>query len=156
MAVTTVDLGNVRGLQGPPGPKGDTGAQGPKGDTGPQGPKGDSSVGDGGLGFGQRWYDLISERQVNVTYTNTTGKPIQVIIAEAFATVMVNSTGVNKKPRPVQRVVAGDLKIDGVLVSTSAASSEAPASGVIVPPGSTYMLSVTGTNAGVKVWRELR
>lgn len=39
MAVTTVDLGNVKGAQGP---KGDTGPQGPKGDTGPQGLKGDT------------------------------------------------------------------------------------------------------------------
>ena len=53
MAVTTVDLGNVRGPQGPKGdtgeqgpqgPAGNDGAQGPQGETGPQGPAGPNLV----------------------------------------------------------------------------------------------------------------
>lgn len=43
MAVTTVDLGNVRGPQGEPGPQGpqgNPGAQGPQGNPGAQGPQG--------------------------------------------------------------------------------------------------------------------
>lgn len=35
---------NLRGPQGPQGPKGDTGAQGPKGDTGAQGPAGEDGA----------------------------------------------------------------------------------------------------------------
>ena len=40
MAITTVDLGNVRGPQGEPGAQGLTGPQGPKGEPGAQGPQG--------------------------------------------------------------------------------------------------------------------
>ena len=45
MAVTEIDLGNVKGPQGEPGPQGpqgEKGPQGPQGEQGVQGPKGDA------------------------------------------------------------------------------------------------------------------
>ena len=33
-----------------------------------------------GLGIGQSWQDVTAQRQIGVTYTNTTGKPIQLTI----------------------------------------------------------------------------
>ena len=36
---------NVKGKQGPQGPRGETGSQGPRGETGPQGPRGETGVG---------------------------------------------------------------------------------------------------------------
>lgn len=76
---------NLRGQQGPQGPKGDTGAQGPKGDTGAQGPAGEDGApgakgdkGDTGATgpAGQDGADGTTPNiSVSATVDNNTGTP---------------------------------------------------------------------------------
>ncbi|EAO7079407.1 phage tail protein [Campylobacter jejuni] len=73
-----------------------------------------------GLGVGQRYVDCIHTRSPNVTYTNTTGKPI-MIIADSGA-----------HQRKVKYCVDGNF-----LVS----SEDAQEVTFIVPPNSTYSFS---------------
>jgi len=83
-------------------------------------------------GSSQTWQNLTGSRSLSTTYTNSTGKPIQV----AWTSTSGNNPTVT---------VAGTTIISGVayLVSTS----------FIVPIGATYSISATG--AGYN-WFELR
>lgn len=97
-------------------------------------------VADGVLGAGQTWQDVTASRAANTVYTNTTGRPIQVVIG-AQTTSATNSVAVT---------------VNGVIVSRSGLAvtgSSAPHS-VVVPPGATY--SVTWTNHILYYWAELR
>lgn len=71
MAVTTVDLGNVMGPQGPKGDTGATGPQGPKGDTGASGIL--SASGDDSTGYYVKYDDgtLLCYRTFNTAVTFT-------------------------------------------------------------------------------------
>lgn len=90
-----------------------------------------------GLGYGQTWQDVKSSRSSNVTYTNTTGKPI-----------MVSSTGTDNS-------VSLTLYADNVAIAANSTGiggeSERPFVIGIIPSGSTY--KVTGT---ITLWSELR
>lgn len=86
------------------------------------------------LGQGQSWQNVFSQRVIGTTYTNTTGKPIQVSIWQAS----------DSSP---------SLIVDGVTVATVDGS---PGSGsvqatAIVPQNSTYRVT-----AAVSGWAELR
>lgn len=87
------------------------------------------------IGVGQSWLDLTGSRNVNQTYTNTTGKPIMV------------STENN---------TSGDVSyiVGGVEIATSAdvAGTRIPFS-FIVPNGSTYRINAPSALAK---WAELR
>ena len=82
-----------------------------------------------GLGVGQTWQDMTSSRSPNTTYTNSTGKPIEVC-------VRLKNSGVPH--------------VDGVAISQASGFSE-NAYTFIVPTGSTY--SCTGL---IFLWTELR
>ena len=90
----------------------------------------------GGIGVGQTWQDVTGSRSGGVTYTNSTGKPIQVNISFAC----VNG--------------AGGLTVNGVLVAQSGVTCGNGNSFVtaIVPNGNTYDAS----GAGIVRWAELR
>jgi hypothetical protein len=86
------------------------------------------------LGVGQTWQNMAGSRSANTTYTNSTGKPIYVLLTQNVGT-------------------SGELTVGGVLISSGAAS---PAStritiAFIVPPGSTYIVTYTPY-----YWAELR
>jgi len=66
------------GAQGAQGSSGAQGAQGTAGAQGAQGTAGSSST--NGLGHGQTWTDVSGSRSSGVTYTNSTGKPIVVLV----------------------------------------------------------------------------
>jgi hypothetical protein len=89
------------------------------------------------IGVGQTWQSV--SRALNTTYTNSTGKPIQVSATinqpsgSGFAFII---DGVN---------VAGDSSLAG----------SSAIYGLIVPNGSTYRISATG-GANIDVWAELR
>ena len=85
-----------------------------------------------GLGVGQTWQDLTGSRSSGVTYTNSTGKPIQVIMSN-------NSPG-----------TASIITVGGVTIFNETVLG--PHS-FIVPDGSTYVVSGGG---GVIYWSELR
>lgn len=84
----------VVGPTGPTGPQGATGisvtgatgVSGPTGPTGPQGPTGPTgATGSDANSFGisQTWSNVTGSRSNGTTYTNSTGKPIQVSIIQS-------------------------------------------------------------------------
>lgn len=85
------------------------------------------------IGVGQIWQDLIASRSSNTTYTNTTGKPIQVAVTTDFS--------------------ISYFYIDGNQVSvTGDGNNNITATHVfIIPNGSTYSFS-----GRLKKWWELR
>ena len=90
------------------------------------------------LGVGQTWQDVTASRASGVTYTNSMGKPIFLL---------VYSTNAN---------FAGTVVINGISVSYTSPSDVAYAMQSVqipIPDGNTY--SVTYFNAGHR-WLELR
>lgn len=92
------------------------------------------------VGYGQTWQDVTGSRVISTTYTNTTGKPIQIL-------VLAGGLSTNKT-----------LTIDGISLgawSSVGSSSQAHSSvSAVIPNGSTY--SVGGTASGIISWTELR
>ena len=83
------------------------------------------------IGEGQTWQVVTGSRVAGTTYTNSTGKSIQVSIQVQGAAV---------------------LQVGGVVAATSGINNATNFIGAIVPNGSTYVLS-TGPN---QRWSELR
>lgn len=101
------------------------------------------------LGFGQEWVDLLPQRAVNVTYTNTTGRPIAVAIAYwggGYGTQVPLSLGLMVNGEPVSVFFGGD--------STTMRGTNISA---IIPQGGTYRLvSDPETDWELAIWKELR
>lgn len=98
----------------------------------------------GGLGVGQTWQDVLSQRQYNVVYTNTTNKPI-------FVSIVSYPT-----PTPTAYV---SFYIDNLLVARSETSgiNDNTQISAVIPSGSTYKMDNGGDNGTrLKVWTELR
>ena len=91
------------------------------------------------LGFAQEWQDKTSERALLTTYTNNTGRPIQVFIRMAGSTSN-----------------ALVFRVDGVDISVTSHNGGSGTSCVscIVPTGSTYSISNGAWPLGF--WFELR
>jgi hypothetical protein len=88
------------------------------------------------LGYGQLWTNVLSSRSSGTTYYNTTGKPISV---------MINSgSGGNND------VI---ITINSVVAARNQVSNANPGASAIVPAGSSYVATVTGT---INTWSELR
>jgi hypothetical protein len=91
----------------------------------------------GGIGIGQTWQSV--SRALNTTYTNSTGKPIQV------------SATINQPSGSGFGFI-----IDGVTVAgDSSIAGSSAIYGLIVPNNSTYRIFATG-GANIDVWAELR
>lgn len=95
------------------------------------------------IGVGQTWTDVSASRVDNVTYTNTTGKPIMVAItlSQLSSTSTTNTLSVDSTP--ISRTYFNSSS--GVVKATLTA---------IVPNGSTYILSTTPDT--IELWQELR
>ena len=93
------------------------------------------------LGVGQTWQDVTSYRQKNVTYTNNTGKPIQlsIIVKDTYATQSVTLN--------IGGVVAANLPD---LAGGNYGFQQLTA---IVPSAQTYRLD---TSEILSYWAELR
>lgn len=96
------------------------------------------------IGYSQTW--SAPSRSFGTTYTNTTGRPIFVVIC-------VTPPGTNGYVNVVVQSVT--IAILGV---TSGAASSVPATACfIVPAGATYSSSVaSGSTPGLQYWAELR
>ena len=94
------------------------------------------------VGVGQTWQNVTASRAQNVTYTNSTGKPI-VVVVSVYQTGNVN--------------VIIWLTVDGVVVGRDASHEASGTLGAcitaIVPNGSTYIAS---NQSGTLTWTELR
>lgn len=98
----------------------------------------------GVLGMGQAWQEVTASRAVDITYTNTSGKPIQLSVL--FMSTSAANTTVG-------------LFVNGVpLYGTHAAfaGNAVPCVPAIIPPGATYVLTVYGGTATLNRWSELR
>ena len=92
-----------------------------------------------GIGYGQTWTDVKASREFGVTYTNSTGKPIEVSVTVYGGTVALQST-------------VGGLVL-GKQYSTYNSSSPRHNVTFIVPNNTTYKVDYTGT---LEYWTELR
>lgn len=98
---------------------------------------------DSGWGNGQTWQSVTGSRASGTTYTNTTGKPIQVSICVVLFTTTA---------------VYNNFYVNGVLVSRPVQDGGAVAASTdticaIVPNGATYQFTGTST---INSWAELR
>ncbi len=103
-----------------------------------------------GLGWGQTWQNLTSSRALGSsnTYTNNTGKPIQVSVT----TVISGSAG----DRGVRLYVDSVLvAYNGSFVGNNAGTTYQFAT-AIVPNGATYYADTTGIGGSLENWAELR
>ena len=90
------------------------------------------------VGVGQTWQDVLSSRANNVTYTNTTGRPIAVYMSNGDA------GGVTAMPY-----------VDGLMLGRMAIyATGATVASFVVPAGSTYRVHCEGGNP--TNWKELR
>lgn len=99
------------------------------------------------VGVGQTWQNLQASRAINTTYTNSTGKPIMVVIAMRDYRDSQNG--------------GGTAYVDGVLAARSGGYSDAytitTSMSFIVPNGSTYIVYPVEGNYDVNnMWSELR
>ena len=89
------------------------------------------------LGVGQTWLNMTSQRAFGQTYTNTTGKPIQITVS------VLSASGIGL-----------DISINGVPVRFCSGYGTTNLTGsIIIPVGSTYNLEPNGT---LLKWAELR
>ena len=93
---------------------------------------------------GQTWQDVTASRAGGTTYTNSTGKPIQVNISgrsnstTSFLTLFVNGVAVQQS----------------YFFFNTGSQSNPSTLTAIVPAGSNYSVSVT--NYILQIWAELR
>jgi hypothetical protein len=95
---------------------------------------------DRGIGSGQTWQDVAASRAISTTYTNTTGRPIQVALgifntAEANLNFFINAVRI---------------------VTTFIAAGQTSAMTIIIPAGSTYSITVSTGSPTINTWQELR
>ena len=98
-----------------------------------------------GLGIGQSWQDVTAQRQIGVTYTNTTGRPIALSV-----TLQAGGLG---------GAVDIKLSVNGEIVSqqylSGANSTPALSTFWILREGDTYSLTAQSSGNLIK-WLELR
>ena len=86
-----------------------------------------------GIGVNQSWQDVTASRASGVTYTNSAGKPIMVVITGNGATYQIT--------------------VAGTLVASGNTSSTVTISTFIVQNGATYVVNLSGS---LTKWAELR
>ena len=93
------------------------------------------------VGVGQTWQDVGASRTVNVTYTNSTGRPIMVFAGSGSTISSVKQWVINGLPGIM-------FNNSGTQTGTSGAVS------AIIPAGATYLMYSSNGNHGG--WWELR
>ena len=100
-----------------------------------------------GLGYGQTWQNVTSSRALGTTYTNSSGKPIQV---NAWTTANGSPTG----NTDITITVSGTAVAFNSSYHGTAAGNWSPFVSAIVPVGATY--TVTADTYSSFTWMELR
>lgn len=107
-----------------------------------------------GIGNGQTWQNLTSTRAVNTNYTNSTGKPIMVVVS------LSSTNGGGTGGATTATALVGGVNVAYGLNSDSSGFYQTPISlSFIVPTGAVYRINTTadaGTSVGVSLWSELR
>jgi len=99
---------------------------------------------EGGLGYSQTWQNVSASRATNITYTNTTGKPILVKVA------------INDVSNERYLSFVGGLNISGDTMRDRDAGYKSfrVTTTLLVPDGATYKIGEASLN--VEIWVELR
>jgi hypothetical protein len=107
------------------------------------------------IGVGQSWQNLTSSRTLGVTYTNSTGRPIQVVVTTTIQNAIIQSA--ISTPRVVRITVGGVTVAEAGQMTNAALTTVLPVS-AIVPAGNTYSVSSFGTLGTLSLtnWAELR
>lgn len=103
-----------------------------------------SSTGAPTVGIGQTWKTVTGSRALNTTYTNNTGRPIQV------TALLGPTSGAN---------VTAAVGVDGELMYgnySSAAGGYIATPTVIVGVGASYSVSAQNGSAALVNWKEIR
>lgn len=104
------------------------------------------SLGVNALGVGQTWQSVVGSRAFSTTYTNTTGRPIEVYVA-GTNTVASSSSAIS--------IAVGGITVTGLtVVASGGIGSQELSARCIVPPGATYVAA--GTQIALSRWLELR
>ncbi|WP_313395658.1 hypothetical protein [Pseudomonas sp.] len=101
-----------------------------------------AALGIGDIGVGQTWKNMTGSRALGTTYTNTTGKPIQISVFGGAA----SAAGVGYE-------VASGASMIGQYSTAAGQFLSSPT--VIIPAGATYTVNVVNGTAPVLYWREL-
>ena len=109
-----------------------------------QGAGGQAITAMGSIGYGQTWQDVTGSRAYGTNYTNTTGRPIQVIV---HAINLTNTSWGLLDP-----------SVAGVSLPRSASIQDQSRAylSFIVPTGVTYSVANSGTALSLIQWSELR
>ena len=99
-------------------------------------------VDDNALGVNQTWQNVTASRTLGVTYTNTTGKPI-VLMISFLGTGVSNWSYIN-------------INGTGSIYWTNIYNTGAGGDSIIIPHGSTYEVSSGGDGVKIIHWLELR
>ena len=98
------------------------------------------------VGVGQTWQDVTASRVLGTTYTNSTGKPIQIAV-----TVQASALG---------NQVTVAININSVLIAYTASgyvtSGFKNSSPIIIPNGATYSITNVDVTSSIIKWSELR
>jgi hypothetical protein len=105
------------------------------------------------IGVGQAWQNLTSSRSIGVTYTNSTGRPIQVSLSVQITQTTIGLQGV--------RLTVGGVIVaqNGVQDGQGPPNKDVIPLSAIVPAGDTYSATTYGTGPGLFTlinWAELR
>lgn len=96
------------------------------------------------LGNGQTWTDVTSSRALSTSYTNSTGKPIMLIVTASRGGASTASL---------------DISVDGgssfrFASNTNSGGGNTCTGNIVIPIGQTY--NVTSSDASISQWWELR
>jgi hypothetical protein len=100
-----------------------------------------------GLGYGQTWQDVTTQRSLNVIYQNTTGKTIFIVVSvsNAGSGVSISTIEVTIDDMPIN-ISSGGFDNGGAFKGTTVF--------LPIPSGSTYTASSRGSS--LRNWFELR
>lgn len=101
----------------------------------------------GAIGVGQSWQNVTSSRAFGTTYTNSTGRPIMVMISSVFSVAGVGND--------VTFSIDGATLLRMQFNVPGGGGGEIPFT-FIVPNGSTYSAALTAGNGTLGRWMELR
>lgn len=99
-----------------------------------------------GIGFNQTWQNVTSSRSANVTYTNTTNKPI-------FLSVSVFRASPNTSSSIELTIDSNIISKNGISLGGGVGADIYPTVEAIVPVNSTYRITALGS---INYWFELR
>lgn len=94
------------------------------------------------IGVGQTWQNVTASRAFGVTYTNTTGKPI-VLMISFIGIGYSNWSYIN-------------INGNGSIYWTNIYATGAGGDSIVIPHGSTYEVTSGGTGVNLLHWYELR